>query len=199
MNDGILNITDSIQNELSRPSENPVSLTVQRCIDGDQAAQRQLFMQLAPRMKVVCLRYAGDPDLAKDFMQEGFIRFFEKLKQFKGNSSIETWATRLFMNNCISLLNKDKKRRVAQESWDDNLDVEDDTELDELPYTEAYLLQKITELPDGYRTVLNLYVFEQLSHQEIADMLGISVNTSKTQFFKAKKVLKALLEEGRTS
>lgn len=153
-------------------------------------------MLLAPKMKVVCQRYAGDQDLAKDFLQEGFIRFFEKLSSFKGNSSIETWATRLFINNCLTLLNKDKKRRNSHDNWDDNIDVQEEEEEEEPEYSEEYLLEKISLLPDGYRTVLNLYVFEEKSHQEIADLLGISVNTSKTQYFKAKRTLKVLLREG---
>src|SRR5687768_14455975 len=102
------------------------------CAQGDSSAQKRLFMQLAPRMKSVCLRYAQDPEQAQDYLQEGFIRLFAKVDSYRGDSSLETWSTRLFINNCLTLLKKDKKNRQLLEAMDENLDyAEESVEVEE--------------------------------------------------------------------
>lgn len=155
-------------------------------------------MRLAPRMKLVCLRYAGDRELAQDYMQEGFIRLFNKIGSYRGESSLETWSTRLFINHCITLLNKEKKSRNMWTELDENIDhADDEVSLDEVMRSEDEWLDLMIELPAGYRTVMNLYVFEEKSHKEISELLGISENTSKSQLFKARRMLKDILSRKR--
>ncbi len=177
--------------------EDLLAENIRKSVEGDSSSQRQLFMKLAPRMKVICRRYASDEAQAEDFLQEGFIRFFDKLYTFEGTAKLETWATRLFVNNCLTLLRKEKRRMEKKEEYLSEQTEEDFdfTESEEEAISPEMLLDCIGQLPTGYRTVLNLFVYEGKSHKEIAEILGISVNTSKTQFFKAKKMLKQLLEE----
>jgi len=164
------------------------------CARGDRSAQKQLFMQLAPRMKPVCLRYAHDAEQAQDYLQEGFIRLFDKIDSYRGDSALETWSTRLFINNCLTLLKRDKKVREQITTLDDNADYADEViEVDEDILDAEQWLEIMQELPVGYRTVLNLFVFEEKGHREIAEILGISENTSKSQLFKARRMLKELL------
>ena len=179
--------------------EEKMAAMIERSVQGDSSSQRYLFMELAPKMKVVCRRYAANEAQAKDFMQEGFIRFFDKLYTFRGGAKLETWATRLFVNNCLTLLRKEKRRKEKREDYLVEKDLEDEimllSEEEEEMISPELILNCIAKLPEGYRTVLNLFIYEERSHKEIAELLGISVNTSKTQFFKAKKMLKKLLEE----
>ncbi len=153
-------------------------------------------MLLAPRMKAVCMRYASDPDQAQDFMQEGFIRLFDKISLYRGESALETWSTRLFINHCITLLKKDKRIRGQWQQLEENDDYAEEYVTDEEELLgEDEWLAIMQALPDGYRTVMNLYVFEEKSHKEIAETLGISESTSKTQLHKARKVLRELLRK----
>ncbi|MHB1277588.1 MAG: RNA polymerase sigma factor [Bacteroidia bacterium] len=166
------------------------------CAQGDSSAQKRLFMQLAPRMKSVCLRYAQDTEQAQDYLQEGFIRLFAKIDSYRGDSALLTWSTRLFINNCLTLLKKDKKNRQLLEGLDENSDyAEESIEVEEDVLDADKWLDLMQQLPLGYRTVLNLFVFEEKGHKEIAEILGISENTSKSQLFKARRMLKELLTQ----
>jgi RNA polymerase sigma-70 factor (ECF subfamily) len=167
----------------------------ERCNSGDRDAQKKVFILLSPAMKAICARYASGPDQAKDFLQEGFIRFFDKLHLYRGDASLETWATRLFMNNCVSLLLKEKKHRFWEELKDSQDVSGEDVWVDrEIKVEAEKVMELLQQLPHGYRTVLNLYVFEDLSHKEISVLLGITESTSKSQLFKARKALRHLLE-----
>lgn len=147
-------------------------------------------------MKSVCLRYAHDYEQAQDYLQEGFIRLFDKLDSYRGDSTLETWSTRLFINNCLTLLKKDNKLRQQLEHIDDTFEIADEViEADDEMMDADQWLDLMQNLPVGYRTVLNLYVFEEKGHKDIAEILGISENTSKSQLFKARRMLKELLEK----
>lgn len=177
-----------------QPTHSEALELARACARGDRSAQKQLFMQLAPRMKSVCLRYAQDAEQAQDYLQEGFIRLFDKVESYRGDSALETWSTRLFINNCLTLLKRDKKLRNQMTALDDNADyAEEIIEVDEDILDADQWLEIMEELPLGYRTVLNLFVFEEKGHKEIAEILGISENTSKSQLFKARRMLKELL------
>ncbi|MBI1221988.1 MAG: sigma-70 family RNA polymerase sigma factor [Bacteroidetes bacterium] len=178
------------------PAHKEALALARACSQGDRSAQKQLFMQLAPRMKSVCMRYANDAEQAQDYMQEGFIRLFDKIGSYRGDSALETWSTRLFINNCLTLLKKDKKFRQQFDALNENVDyAEEQIEVDDDLLSEEEWMILMQELPLGYRSVLNLYVFEEKGHKEIADILGISENTSKSQLFKARRMLKELLEK----
>lgn len=167
---------------------------VKSCIEGDQRAQRKLFEMYAPKMMGVCLRYTKDVARAEDVMQDGFIKVFTKLTKYSGNGSLEGWVRRIMVNTALDHLRKENKFN-ANVSMDD---VEYKVEFDGRILSslmEEDLLKLIREMPDGYRTVFNMFAIEGFSHKEIAKELEISVNTSKSQHSRAKAFLRNKLEE----
>lgn len=141
----------------------------------------------------VCLRYAHDQMEAEDMLQDGFIRVFSNMHQFKFEGSFEGWIRRVVVNAALKRL---QKRKIHfQEITDRN---EDAPRMDPYVYNhlgEAELMQLIQQLPDGYRTVFNLNVIEGYSHEEIAEMLGIQAGTSRSQLVKARKMLQQQILE----
>ena len=167
---------------------------VKSCIEGDQRAQRKLFEMYAPKMMGVCLRYTKDVARAEDVMQDGFIKVFTKLTKYSGNGSLEGWVRRIMVNTALDHLRKENKFN-ANVSMDD---VEYKVEFDGRILSslmEEDLLKLIREMPDGYRTVFNMFAIEGFSHKEIAKELEISENTSKSQHSRAKAFLRNKLEE----
>lgn len=142
----------------------------------------------------VCMRYSGDRDTAQDILHDGFLKAFRSFGQFQymGEGSLRAWLTRIMVNGALEAL---RKRNVLNEQPIEELpdDIEDEEDLELIP--QAVLMQFIQELPDGYRTVFNLYVFEEKSHKEIAEILGITEHTSSSQFFRAKKLLMKKISE----
>jgi len=171
---------------------------VKDCIAGKRQAQRLLFDTFAPIMLGVCIRYCHDRDEAEDILQEAFIKVFKNLHSFRGEGSLAGWIKRVIVNHAINYIHK--RNRIARPERIDDIretDIIDMNEVVELPdeYNPALLLKLIQELPSGYRTVFNLHIFEDYGHKEIAEILGISENTSKTQLFKARRWLKNKIEE----
>ncbi len=141
----------------------------------------------------VCLRYAQDQMEAEDMLQDGFIRVFSNMHQFKFEGSFEGWIRRVIVNAALKRLQKRKLH--FQEITDRN---EDAPRMEPYVYNhlgEAELMQLIQQLPDGYRTVFNLNIIEGYSHEEIADMLGIQAGTSRSQLVKARKMLQQQILE----
>ncbi len=170
---------------------------IDACVKNDRKAQRELYDRFSRQMMAVCLRYAGNPTDASDMMQEGFIRVFEKLEQYKGDGALGGWIRRVMVNSALLQIRKEKKH-----SFTDEIDEETNvvsTSFDVFSKMAAdEILQLVQNLPTGYRTVFNLFAIEGYSHKEIAEQLGISESTSKTQFHKAKIQLRldlAALEE----
>jgi RNA polymerase sigma factor (sigma-70 family) len=165
---------------------------IKACIKGDEKAHKTLYDTYSPVMYAICLRYMKNENDAKDALQEGFIRAFKKLSSFKFKGSFEGWLKRLFVNISIELLRKRKHFSVIDDhAQDKNLSVSQPTgHLDA-----SKLLDVVNRLPDGYRTVFNMYVVDGYSHREIAEELGVSESTSKTQLFKARKQLQAWLKD----
>lgn len=161
----------------------------ERCKQGDNKARKQLYEQYAGQLMAVCLRYSGDRDLAQDILHDGFLKAFRSFHQFayKGEGSLRAWLTRIMINGALETLRKQNlmNEQPIDEVADDRPDEEEDME--RIPQT--VLMQFIQELPAGYRAVFNLYVLEEKSHKEIADILGITEHTSSSQFFRAKKLL----------
>ena len=164
------------------------------CRQGDNVARKQLYEQYAGLLMAVCLRYSGDRDTAQDILHDGFLKAFRSFGQFqyKGEGSLRAWLTRIMVNGALEVL---RRRNVLNEQPIEELpgDIEDEEELELIP--QSVLMQFIQELPDGYRTVFNLYVFEEKSHKEIAEILGITEHTSSSQFFRAKKLLMKKISE----
>lgn len=166
---------------------------IHRAQQGDRAAQHEIYTSHAGYLYAMCTRYIVSSDDAKDVLQEAFIRIFNNLQRFeyRGDGTLRSWMTRIVVNEALKTL----RRMPANEDTPiDNIDIADDTETDIRGISPADLHDMIRQLPQGYRTVLNLYVFEEKSHKEIAEMLGISEQTSASQYHRAKRLLKKLLK-----
>lgn len=163
------------------------------CQKGKASAQRDLYDRLAPKMLGVCMRYIKDREEAEHVMIGGFVKVFSKVDQFKREGSFEGWVRRIVVNDCLMYIRKHRNMSLEMdfESSSDSLDlsVMEDT------LNAEDLLKLINELPVGYRTVFNLYAIEGYSHQEIAQQLEISENTSKSQLSRARKWLQTKLSE----
>jgi RNA polymerase sigma factor (sigma-70 family) len=172
---------------------------IDACIDNDPSAQKILFERYATKMLGICSRYCQNIEDARDALHEGFIKVYRLLHKFKGNSTLETWMTRLMINTSIDHYKKSMKF-VHYESSEDVHALNDDQsysmEIDEEKKVDADELNNIIQmLPDGYRMVFNLYAVEGYTHKEIAKELNISEGTSKSQLARARMQLQKLLKE----
>lgn len=166
---------------------------------GNRIAQKRIYELFSSKMYVVCLRYANSTDEATDFLQEGFIRAFQKIDSFNFKGSFEGWLRRVLVNVAIRANQTNKKYNFTQ-SIDEysglaNQSNEPTHETENL-FSELSLndlLECIQELPKGYQTIFNMYVLDEYSHAEIANELGITVNTSKSQLMRARKQLQQIV------
>ena len=166
------------------------------CKEQKREAQKLLYETYSRKMYSICLRYCSDTDAAKDLLQDGFIKVFANITSFEERGSFEGWMKRVFVN--LALENLRKNRLIVDTDDIQNLPdlVDTDTE-DEQMYkiSEADLLKMIQNLPTGYSTVFNLYAIEDYSHKEIADMLGISEGTSRSQYVRARQILQTKVKQ----
>ena len=166
---------------------------VEQCRKNKKKAQEKLYRLYAPKMYGVCMRYANSQFEADDILQEGFIKVFLHLKDFRSDGSLEGWIRRTIINTAINFYRKNLKHQ-NEISIDDyetgNPNYE--TVIDKLSAEE--LLEVIRELPDGYRMIFNLNVIEGYTHKEIGAKLKISENTSKSQLSRARQVLQGKLQ-----
>lgn len=164
---------------------------IKRAKRNDRKAQQALYTQYAPKMLSVCRYYISNIHDAEETMLSGFFKVFTNIKTFKNEGSFEGWIRRIMIRESISFLRK-KNHLIAVEEIENYTEVAE-CEMDiNAGVTE---IQKVIDaLPQGYRIVFNLYEIEGYKHQEIAEMLNISVSTSKTQLFKAKKTLQTQLQ-----
>ena len=163
--------------------------------NGDPRGQRELYDRYAGTLTAVASRYLGDPDMVKDVLQDAFIRIFERFGSFRyrGDGSLRAWMSRVVANGALQALRKQGRLLSVSELPDSVPD--DDPDVDSVPM--EVLQDMISHLPDGYRTVFNLFVFEQLKHKEIASLLGIKENSSASQFLRAKALLAKEIKEYR--
>ncbi len=167
---------------------------VSECLKGKASAQRTLFQLHSGKMFAVCLRYMGSTMEAEEVLQESFIKVFEKLNQWKGEGPLGGWIRTIVVNTALTRIKNNKKFRLDK-NIDEAVALSDNGE-DQLQALQAADLMKlIAQMPDGYKTVFNLFVVEGYGHKEIADLLGISESTSKTQFLKAKNWLVKRINE----
>jgi RNA polymerase sigma-70 factor (ECF subfamily) len=160
---------------------------VYRCLQQDVLAQNELYRWYAGKMMAVCMRYARNRDAAADIMQDGFVKVFINLKSFKGEGSFEGWIKRIMINTALKQYRKDLKfKNDVDIDSAYNLTFESDI-VSRISAKE--LMGHIQELPDGYRTIFNLYVVEGFQHNEIEELLGISEGTSKSQLSRARNYL----------
>lgn len=170
---------------------------IQACIREDKSAQKALYELFSAKMYFVCLRYARHEAEAQDILQDAFIKVFDKLDSFRFNGSFEGWVRRIMVNTALNNCRKSnyKYENIGIEDYQDK--VVSSKAISWL--SEQELLAIIQQLPDGYRMVFNLYIIEGYSHKEIAEMLEISENTSRSQLAKARKWMQNVLEKQKTS
>lgn len=162
---------------------------IQQCIRNDRAAQLKIYQLFSPVLYGICLKYMKNEDDAKDVFQEAFIIVFEKIHQYKFEGSFEGWMKRIFINKLIEAFNKKKKNNFFLDVFDPETDFMEEEDLEVNMFPQEKLLEFIQDLPDQYRLVFNLYVFEKMKHKEIAAQLKISEGTSKSNLNRAKKIL----------
>ena len=161
---------------------------------GERRAQKAIYDLLSAKMFAVCLRYMGEREAAAAILQDGFVTLFSKLDSYSGEGSFEGWARQIFVNTALmSLRKKDalKNSEDVDAAW--NITSDDPTAIQRIGYDE--LLKMIAALPPGFRTVFNMYVIEGYSHKEIAEALGISETTSRSQLQRARTLLQTRIKE----
>lgn len=158
--------------------------------DGDARAIRLLYDRYAPRVYAVVRRIAGDDDLAQDYAQEAWIRAIRALPTFRGDARFSTWLHRIAVNAALQSLRKAETRRKREAPAPDEIPVAP-THRDSL--LQKRLQQALDALPEGMRQVLILHDVEGYTHEEIGDVLGVTSGTSKSQLFKARAKMRALL------
>ncbi|MEQ9403057.1 MAG: sigma-70 family RNA polymerase sigma factor [Cyclobacteriaceae bacterium] len=163
------------------------------CRKGKASAQRGMYDRLAPKMLGVCLRYIKDREEAEHVMIGGLVKVFDKLEQFKGDGSFEGWVRRIVVNDCLMYIRKNRNMSLEMDI-DSMIETPNIGVIDDVLQAED-LMKMIKELPVGYGTVFNLYAIEGYNHGEIAKMLDISENTSKSQLSRARKWLQNRLSE----
>lgn len=159
--------------------------------------QRLLYDRYERKMYGICLRYACCAEEANDFFQEGFIKTFSRISDFRGDGPLEAWMRRIFTNTAIEHLRKRTKTYLQPitEAEEDTIEDNDLTVLEAL--SEKEIINLIQTLPPGYRTVFNLRAVEGYTHKEIGKMLGISEGTSKSQYARARNLLKKQFEDNK--
>ncbi len=165
---------------------------LQGCLKNIASVQEALYNRFSPRMLGVCYRFARNREDAEDMMQEGFIKVFSQIHQFRGQGALEGWVRRIVVHTCINILKKNKK-------FSDSVDLfhASTLHLNENNIPSLLQAKQVVEcirlLPLGYRTVLNLYAIEGYSHREISSILDIEESTSRSQYTRAKSMLEDIL------
>ena len=166
----------------------------EECVNGNIRAQRALFDKYARKMMAVCLRYTKNTEQAEDVLQDGFVKVYQKLKDFKKEGSLEGWIRRIMVNTALDQLRKNS--RLLGDIQVDEVDYKVEGSSFVIEHLMAEDLMKlIHQLPDGYKVVFNLYAIEGYSHQEIGETLGITESTSKSQYSRARAYLRERLEK----
>lgn len=164
------------------------------CLRGDNSCQKALYDQYKVLLFRVCLRYGKDRMEAEDMLQDGFIKIFSDLHQFRHQGPLGGWMRRVMVNAALQYIRRNKKFEYGVE-LDHISNVHHTNEMATSNLNAQALTKLIQQLPVGYRTVFNLYVIDGFQHKEIAEQLGITVNTSKSQLSKAKATLRGMINE----
>ena len=168
---------------------------VRRCLEGDRQAYYGLYKSYNKSMYNVGYRIVNDAEEAQDVLQDAFISAFNNLRHYRGDATFGAWLKRIVVNKALNHLKKKKMERFPD---DDRWDVKEESgdDFQDFPFTVEKVKNAIQQLPEGYRVVLSLYLLEGYDHAEIAEILAISESTSKSQFNRSKKKLRAILEGG---
>jgi RNA polymerase sigma-70 factor (ECF subfamily) len=170
------------------------SQLIEACKKKDRDAQKKLYEMYAPKMMGVCLRYCKNNETAWDLLHDGFFRVFTHIGSYSGKGSFEGWMRRVFVNLAIENYRREQqKNRITidiEQIESDAFVLSDDDSYDIGDITHEELLDMIRQLPKSYRTIFNLFVFEDMSHKEIGKMLGINESTSRSQYSRARAILR---------
>lgn len=179
---------------------------IEGCKNDEREAKQLLYEQYSPVLYGICLRYTKNETIAEDLLHEGFIKIYDKIGQFKYKGSFEGWLKRLMVNTALMYIRAKSKTSFEKEFEEINenqiLDLDEKPEIDEgnvksvvtnTEFSDDEIQKAVSELPNGYRLVFNMYAIEGLKHKEIANKLNISINTSKTQLIRARKQLQTKL------
>jgi len=163
------------------------------CVKNDKACQKSLYARYSSKMMMICQRYTRNTQDAEDILQEGFIKVFNHIGSFKWESKLETWMTRIFINCALNHQRQKLYLFPMVDIEETNLCQSEDSSLAEFHVDQ--LLEMIRSLPDGCRIVFNMFAIEGYPHKEIAALLAISEGTSKSQYSRAKMLLRKKLSE----
>ena len=168
---------------------------VKRLQEGDKTAAREFYTRYGGSLAGVCVRYISDEEDVKDVIQNALVHIFSHITDFKyrGSGSLEAWVVRIAVNESLKFLRTKVQHELLQPDYDVIDDSEDDPSVRDIP--PDILRKMLNRLPTGYRTVLNLYVFEGKSHQEIARLLGIKKDSSASQLLRAKSLLAQMIRK----
>ncbi len=167
-------------------------IMLQGCLENPATAQEALYNRFSPRMLGVCYRYARNREDAEDMLQEGFIKVYSQIHQFRGSGALEGWIRRIIVHTCINVIKRNKK-------FSDSVDLihASSIQINENNIPSMLQAKQVVEcirlLPIGYRTVLNLYAIEGFSHKEIGAILDIEESTSRSQYTRARALLEEIL------
>lgn len=162
------------------------------CLRNNAAAQEALYSRFSPRMLGVCYRFAKNREDAEDMLQEGFIKVFTQMHQYRNEGALEGWIRRIIVHTCINILKKNKKFAESVDIIHANSVFVREDMIPSIMQAKQ-VVECIRLLPLGYRTVLNLYAIEGFSHREIANILDIEESTSRSQYTRAKAMLEEML------
>jgi RNA polymerase sigma factor (sigma-70 family) len=177
-----------------KSEEIDINELVSQCQKGNPKFQKVWYNMFAPRMLAVCRRYFQSEDEAEDAMIEGMFHAYKNLQQFEGKGSFEGWMRMVMVRHCLMIIRKNHLSKQNTSSLEIMIQ-EGSVAPDVSGYDFEIILRLLDELPLGYRTVFNLYVMEDLSHKEIAEMMGISIHTSKSQLIMARAKLQKAVEK----
>jgi len=172
---------------------------IEGCVKNKRKYQKKLFDLYYGKMLGVCMRYAKNPDEAKDIVQNGFIKVYKKIEVYNFTGSLEGWIKRIMVNTAIDQIRKNKrdpfqlKEEIQIKNLEEDIPFESQEADAEIKIKAEQAIKAISELPPGYRMVFNLFVIEGYSHKEIAEYLGINEGTSKSNLAKAKQKLRQKL------
>lgn len=178
--------------------ENNEQILVSRLLHKEETAWKELFEAHSGSLAYICSRYIIDRDQVNDVLQNSFIKMFRSIDSFeyRGNGSLKAWITRITVNESLQQIKQNSDFKITDENDIPDIEMEE-PDLDEISQQE--IMEMIRTLPDGYRTVFNLFVFEEKSHKEIAEILGIAENSSASQFHRAKSMLARKIKEYKMS
>jgi len=165
---------------------------IRKCKKNDRRAQEEIYRLYAAKLFALSLKYSRNKEEAEDNLQDGFITIFNKINQYKHKGSFEGWMKRIVINTALQ---KYREKNVLNLINDEVVQEEVNIDIDEAQVSLDYLLNIIQQLPNQYRLVFNMYVLDGYSHKEVADKLGISEGTSKSNLSRARKILKNKIEK----